>query len=69
MSWIRDDDRDNFEFWEQQKNEYLKQNPSHGASFNEEMRLRMLMLVVKLTKCNEISLLLGLRAKYTLSKS
>ena len=36
MSWSRDDDRDNFEFWEQQKNEYLKQNPSHGALLNEE---------------------------------
>ena len=36
MSWIRDDNRDNFEFWEQQKNEYLKQNPSHGALFDEE---------------------------------
>ena len=36
MSWSRDDDRDNFKFWEQQKNEYLKQNPSHGAMFDEE---------------------------------
>ena len=36
MSWSRDDDRYDFEFWEQQKNEYLKQNPSHGALFDED---------------------------------
>ena len=36
-SWSEDDDRDNFEFWErQQKNESLKQNPNHGALFDEE---------------------------------
>ena len=35
-SWSEDDDRDDFEFWEQQKSEYLKQNPSHGALFDEE---------------------------------
>ena len=35
-SWSEEDNRDNFEFWEQQKNEYLKQNPSHGALFDED---------------------------------
>ena len=35
-SWSEDDNRDGFEFWEQQKKEYLEQNPSHGALFDDE---------------------------------
>lgn len=35
-SWREEDDRDDFEFWEHQKNKYLKQNPSHGALFDED---------------------------------
>ena len=27
------DDRDEVEFWEQQKQEYLKKNPSHAGMF------------------------------------
>ena len=37
--WSEDDDRDDIEFWVQQKEEYLKENPSHANMFidvNEE---------------------------------
>ena len=50
MSWSREDDRDNFEFWEQQKNEYLKQNPSHGALFNEENEIEDVDVGSEVTK-------------------
>ncbi|EJK52742.1 hypothetical protein THAOC_27954, partial [Thalassiosira oceanica] len=33
-NWSEDDDRDDVEFWEQQKQqEYLKNNPSHAGMF------------------------------------
>ena len=42
-NWSEDDDRDDVEFWEQQqKQEYLKNNPSHAGMFtgdNEEAEL------------------------------
>ncbi|EJK75986.1 hypothetical protein THAOC_02273 [Thalassiosira oceanica] len=32
-NWSEDDDGDDVEFWEQQKQEYLKNNPSHAGMF------------------------------------
>ena len=32
-NWSEDDDRDDVEFWGQQKQEYLKKNPSHVGMF------------------------------------
>ena len=32
-NWSEDDDRDDLEFWEQQKQEYLQSNPSHAGMF------------------------------------
>ena len=34
-SWSEEEDRDDIEFWEQQKKEYLEQNPTHILSIGE----------------------------------
>ena len=34
-SWSKEEDRDDVEFWNQQKVEYLKQNPSHAGMFDD----------------------------------
>ena len=34
--WSNDDDRDDVAFWDQQKEEYLNENPSHEAMFAGE---------------------------------
>ena len=34
-SWSEEEDRDDLEFWNQQKNEYLQQNPTHTLMFDE----------------------------------
>ena len=34
--WSDDDDRDDVAFWDQQKEEYLNENPSHKAMFAGE---------------------------------
>ena len=34
-SWSEEEDRDDIEFWEQQKKEYLEQNPTHILAIAE----------------------------------
>ena len=34
--WNEDDDRDDVQFWAEQKEEYLKENPSHTSFFSAE---------------------------------
>ena len=34
--WSEDDDRDDVQFWAEQKEEYLKENPSHASFFSAE---------------------------------
>ena len=34
-SWSEEEDRDDVEFWNQQKEEYLEQNPSHTGMFDD----------------------------------
>ena len=35
-AWSNEEDRDGIEFWEQQKLEYLEENPTHKDLFEED---------------------------------
>ena len=49
-SWSKEEDRDDVEFWSQQKEEYLKQNPSHTGMFDDlnEGNKKLLKLMTKM---------------------